>query len=153
MDKELLLKDVYEAMSSNYKTIILVDCVNENITVYRKNPLLPQEFWDDIAQNPSYDHLIKSYVSYMVIPEDREKMLDTVCLSSLKRILKKQSAFSYDYRIEISGKLQWYRIRITNLSDLNRFAVSFEDITEEIRNESAYFKTGHKILIIDSSKK
>lgn len=143
-----------EAMSFSYESIFMVDLVNGKIEVNRKNPKLPQVFWDFVATNPSYDELLLYYIKNGVVPNNQDQMYEAMCLESIREILKKQSSYSYDYRVKRTDDYVWYRMRVADFSadgELSLFAVGFEKITEEKRVEEFKYNNGKKVLIVEDT--
>lgn len=152
---QAFLEDVFKAMSSNYESIFLVDLEQNKITPYRRNPALPEAFWNYVDTNPTYDDLVLYYVNSRVADGDKQRMMRFVCYDMVQQILKKQTAFSYDYRVKNKDGFLWYRMRFAKISEGNeirRFAVSFENVSEERKQDVTFYKAGKKILIISESE-
>lgn len=150
-----LIEEILRALSSNFDSIFLVDTANKRINVYRKNVDLPKEFWDYVDTNPDYEELLARYVQSQVVEEDRNKIMELASLASLKEIIKKQTAYSLDYRVQTKDSPIWYRMKFAKLESENEFplfALGLENISNEKRDDAVYFKIGKKILIIDSDE-
>lgn len=155
-NQNLLTNRIFEAMGSNYDTVILVDLVGNKLEVYRKNPHMSQDFWDYVDTNPSYNELLAAYVRELVYYEDQSRMLELLDIESLKQIFRRQPAYSHTHRIKSKDRPIWYRIRVANLSEgeeLTTFAVVSENIYEEMINEgNGSHNKSARILVIENNQ-
>ncbi len=141
-DADLLKNRVIMSMGDDFKSIFYVDLVNRQLTAYRMNYRLPVSFWNYVATNPSYEDVMNMYIEGWVILEDKAWIREQTSIANLRRILRKEPAYSCDHRVSSGGKILWYRMKVVNLAEgdeLRRFAVGYADVTEEKNNYIEYF--------------
>jgi signal transduction histidine kinase/DNA-binding response OmpR family regulator len=102
---------IIEALSSEYDSVFLVDCIDDTAVSYRLSELMRHDYHLKGTETISWDVLVEDYAKKYVHPDDAEAFRDSVRMEPLRGQLRDKGRFSMDYRRVAGGEERFFRVK------------------------------------------
>lgn len=135
LNNEKKIESILSALSSNYEAIYFVDFDADVVEPYRQSDKIKSRIGAVIDTKPTYHEAFEAYLNNFMNDNWRngvEKLSDP---EYIKEKLRERSVFSYDYRYDYDGNINYYRFKISKIDegeDVHYAVAGFADITYEI---------------------
>lgn len=124
-----------QILCQNFESLYYVDFDSDYITPCRMSLPIQERFGEYFSSSPSYKEAMTLYVNSEVHPLDKEAMLKLADAKYLKKLFKNRQTYTFDFRVERDGKLNFFRFKISNLDSvekLRKAVIGVADVTEEM---------------------
>lgn len=129
--------EVIEGLSVNYEAICYVDLDRDQIIPYRLSVRTAALFYNKLTDR-AYSGYASSYVDMWVHPEDRELVAKATSPEYMKEKLEDCLTFYINYRVVVSGELQYIQLRVVNVSHeegVCQVVMGYRRVDEEIQQQ------------------
>ncbi len=129
--------EVIEGLSVNYEAICYVDLDRDQVIPYRLSVRTAALFYNKLTDR-AYSSYATGYVDMWVHPEDRELVTKATSPEYLKEKLEDCLTFYINYRVLVSGELQYIQLRVVNVSHeegVCQVVMGYRRVDEEIQQQ------------------
>lgn len=129
--------EVIEGLSVNYEAICYVDLDRDQVIPYRLSVRTAALFYNKLTDR-AYSSYASGYVDMWVHPEDRELVAKTTSSEYMKEKLEDCLTFYINYRVVVSGELQYIQLRVVNVSHeegVCQVVMGYRRVDEEIQQQ------------------
>ena len=129
--------EVLEGLSVNYEAICYVDLDRDQVIPYRLSVRTAALFYNKLTDR-AYSSYATGYVDMWVHPEDRELVTKATSPEYLKEKLEDCLTFYINYRVLVSGELQYIQLRVVNVSHeegVCQVVMGYRRVDEEIQQQ------------------
>lgn len=129
--------EVIEGLSVNYEAICYVDLDRDQVIPYRLSVRTAALFYNKLTDR-AYSSYATGYVDMWVHPEDRELVTKATSPVYLKEKLEDCLTFYINYRVLVSGELQYIQLRVVNVSHeegVCQVVMGYRRVDEEIQQQ------------------
>lgn len=129
--------EVIEGLSVNYEAICYVDLDRDQVIPYRLSVRTAALFYNKLTDR-AYSSYASGYVDMWVHPEDRELVAKTTSPEYMKEKLEDCLTFYINYRVVVSGELQYIQLRVVNVSHeegVCQVVMGYRRVDEEIQQQ------------------
>lgn len=138
LDEDLRRSEIISALASNFNSVYYVDVDEDKVYAYKVISAVKSSLGDKIQSIPGYADMMLAYVAQMVLPEDKETMLQETSIENLRKQFRQKNTYQHDYRIVRDGEVKYCRAKFVNISgvgELHRMVAGFADISSEKQRE------------------
>ena len=136
-DKETVAAqdNLIQALAIPYENIYAVNADTCEAVCFRMGQTMTDRYGQKFAAG-NYEYNIRTYIENDVLAEDRS-LFDPVCtVAGVNRLLHKNKTFSFNYRVNRSGQVQYFQCQLVKPNpDRNEFVVGFKNINNEKTQE------------------
>ncbi len=144
-------QSAFDALSSNYKNVYLLDLNKGTANVLkfidefkdsRLDELLDQEF--------PYETILNAWISDMIHPDDKDMLKKALSVDNLKEVFSKGDEFTGNYRMLIDGKVYNYQFNLKKINGNGKVIAGFQNIDkiiaehEEIERKEREMELAHQ---------
>ncbi len=129
--------EVIEGLSVNYEAICYVDLDRDQVIPYRLSVRTAALFYNKLTDR-AYSSYASGYVDMWVHPEDRELVTKATSPEYMKEKLEDCLTFYINYRVVVSGELQYIQLRVVNVSHeegVCQVVMGYRRVDEEIQQQ------------------
>ncbi len=129
--------EVIEGLSVNYEAICYVDLDRDQVIPYRLSVRTAALFYNKLTDR-AYSSYATGYVDMWVHPEDRGLVTKATSPEYLKEKLEDCLTFYINYRVLVSGELQYIQLRVVNVSHeegVCQVVMGYRRVDEEIQQQ------------------
>lgn len=128
--------EVIEGLSYNYDSILYADLDKNIVLPYRLSVRLERQF-DKKLQERELDWFLDDYVKVWVHPDDKKKVAAYTDPDYIRKTLKKDKTYYFNYRCIKDGEIQYIQLRISNVGEENisQIVMGYRNVDKEIIQE------------------
>ena len=130
--------DIIEILASEYTSVYYIDLTTDELDPYTMNAETENEFGSIFRSGIKYSDAFRMYVSTLVYPEDREKMLRAGSLYNIIKELNTKKTFITTYRSDNKGNPHYCEMKFVKVGEdesPQAVALGFADKNDELRRE------------------
>ena len=127
------------ALSQEYSSLFKIDAQTRRMTLYRTdsvsfNPVL----MDKLLALGDYELILNRYIDTFVVPEDRDRLRESIGLSVLMERVPEAGLYKLGYRRMMDGIISYFEMNLVKTVDSNgtvTFILGLRDVDEEARRQ------------------
>ncbi len=130
--------DIIEILASEYTSVYYIDLTTDELDPYTMNAETENEFGSIFRSGIKYSDAFRMYVSTLVYPDDREKMLKAGSLYNIIKELNSKKTFITTYRSDNKGSPHYCEMKFVKVGEdesPQAVALGFADKNDELRRE------------------
>lgn len=131
--KTITFAQIAESLAINYDLIYYVDITNSSYVCYQSNEIFGQLEVNKAGEDFFGGSL--SNIQKLVHEQDREKLAEFITKENMIATMENHKNCSVNYRMIVSGKVQYTRMTVRKSSDNTHFIIGVENVDEEIKKE------------------
>lgn len=131
--KTITFAQIAESLATNYDLIYYVDITNSSYVCYQSNEIFGQLEVNKAGEDFFGGSL--SNIQKLVHEQDREKLAEFITKENMIAIMENHKNCSVNYRMIVSGKVQYTRMTVRKSSDNTHFIIGVENVDDEIKKE------------------
>ena len=131
--KTITFAQIAESLATNYDLIYYVDITNSSYVCYQSNEIFGQLEVNKAGEDFFGGSL--SNIQKLVHEQDREKLAEFITKENMIATMENHKNCSVNYRMIVSGKVQYTRMTVRKSSDNTHFIIGVENVDEEIKKE------------------
>ena len=131
--KTITFAQIAESLATNYDLIYYVDITNSSYVCYQSNEIFGQLEVNKAGEDFFGGSL--SNIQKLVHEQDREKLAEFITKENMIATMENHKNCSVNYRMVVSGKVQYTRMTVRKSSDNTHFIISVENVDDEIKKE------------------
>ena len=131
--KTITFAQIAESLATNYDLIYYVDITNSSYICYQSNEIFGQLEVNKAGEDFFGGSL--SNIQKLVYEQDREKLAEFITKENMIATMENHKNCSVNYRMIVSGKVQYTRMTVRKSSDNTHFIIGVENVDEEIKKE------------------
>ena len=130
---------VSTALSQEYSSLFKIDAETRKMTLYRTDgvafdPVLKEK----LLLLEDYELILTQYIDVFVVPEDRDRLRESIVLSVLMEKVPEVGLYKLGYRRSMNGVISYYEMNVVKTVDSNgtvTFILGLRDVDEETRRQ------------------
>lgn len=131
--KTITFAQIAESLATNYDLIYYVDITNSSYVCYQSNEIFGQLEVNKAGEDFFGGSL--SNIQKLVHEQDREKLAEFITKENMIATMENHKNCSVNYRMIVSGKVQYTRMTVRKSSDNTHFIIGVENVDDEIKKE------------------
>lgn len=131
--KTITFAQIAESLATNYDLIYYVDITNSSYVCYQSNEIFGQLEVNKAGEDFFGGSL--SNIQTLVHEQDREKLAEFITKENMIATMENHKNCSVNYRMIVSGKVQYTRMTVRKSSDNTHFIIGVENVDDEIKKE------------------
>lgn len=131
--KTITFAQIAESLATNYDLIYYVDITNSSYVCYQSNEIFGQLEVNKVGEDFFGGSL--SNIQKLVHEQDREKLAEFITKENMIATMENHKNCSVNYRMIVSGKVQYTRMTVRKSSDNTHFIIGVENVDDEIKKE------------------
>ena len=131
--KTITFAQIAESLATNYDLIYYVDITNSSYVCYQSNEIFGQLEVNKAGEDFFGGSL--SNIQKLVHEQDREKLAEFITKENMIATMENHKNCSVNYRMIVSGKVQYTRMTVRKSSDNTHFIIGVENVDAEIKKE------------------
>ena len=131
--KTITFAQIAESLATNYDLIYYVDITNSSYICYQSNEIFGQLEVNKAGEDFFGGSL--SNIQKLVHEQDREKLAEFITKENMIATMENHKNCSVNYRMIVSGKVQYTRMTVRKSSDNTHFIIGVENVDDEIKKE------------------
>ncbi len=136
--KTITFGQIAESLASNYDDIYYVNIDDSSYVSYQVNNIYGQLEINDSGKDFFSEAIDK--LPRIVYGQDCEQVTDFLDKDSMISAMESRKRRSMDYRIMVSGRLEYVRMTVRKSSDGTHFIIGIENVDKEIRKEKQHLR-------------
>ena len=131
--KTITFAQIAESLATNYDLIYYVDITNSSYVCYQSNEIFGQLEVNKAGEDFFGGSL--SNIQKLVHEQDRVKLAEFITKENMIATMENHKNCSVNYRMIVSGKVQYTRMTVRKSSDNTHFIIGVENVDDEIKKE------------------
>lgn len=135
-EDQVRLASINKALSSNFKSVYLVDLENGSTRSYDISDVIRKEYGNKFSEGDYSSH-IQLYIRNSVYKADQEFFNHIIDVDHLKAAVSKEDSHTFNYRVIRDRAVQYFQCRIVKikLEEKDYCVIAFRDINAEVTKE------------------
>ena len=130
---------VSTALSQEYSSLFKIDARTRRMTLYRTDGItFDPVFLEQLLALGDYEIILSKYIESFVVPEDRERIRESIRLSVLLEKVPEVGLYKLGYRRIKNGVISYFEMNTIKMVDNNgmvTFILGLRDVDEESRRQ------------------
>ena len=127
------------ALSQEYSSLFKIDAKTRKMTLYRTDGMsMDPDILDELLALGDYERILSKYIDVFVVPEDRDRLRESIGLSVLMEKVPEVGLYKLGYRRIKDGIISYFEMNTIKLVDDNgtvTFILGLRDVDEEARRQ------------------
>ncbi|MGN1094271.1 MAG: ATP-binding protein, partial [Candidatus Neoclostridium sp.] len=127
------------ALSQEYSSLFKIDAKTRKMTLFRTDGIaFDPVLLDQLLAIGDYEEILSKYIDAFVIPEDRERMRESVALPVLLEKVPPVGLYKLGYRRIKNGTVAYFEMNTAKIADRDgtvTFILGLRDVDEEARRQ------------------
>ena len=127
------------ALSNEYSSLFKIDAGTRKMTLYRTDGIaFDPVMLENLLALGDYEIILSKYIDAFVVPEDRDRLRESVVLSVLMEKVPEIGLYKLGYRRIRDGIISYFEMNIAKTVDENgavTFILGLRDVDEEARRQ------------------
>lgn len=127
------------ALSREYSSLFKIDANTRKMTLYRTDGVaFDPEVLNKLLALEDYELILSKYIDTFVVPEDRDRLKESINLSILMEKVLEQGLYKLGYRRVKDGVISYFEMNTAKTVDSSgkiTFILGLRDVDEEVRRQ------------------
>lgn len=143
IDKEYKYTNTMMSLAGNFQAIYDIDISNGHYIVYSENNIYSDKITANIIDDNDFFGDVVTNIKKVVYRDDQQLVISNVTYDSFKKICRKDTEVSFEYRLLVDEQPQWYQMRIRKSpQEKHHILIGVFNVNEERVHE----KEMHEVL-------
>ena len=130
---------VFTALSQEYSSLFKIDAGTRKMTLYRTDGIaFDPVVLENLLALEDYEIILSKYINAFVVPEDRDRLRESIVLSVLVKKVPEVGLYKLGYRRIRNGVISYFEMNMVKTVDENgavTFILGLRDVDEETRRQ------------------
>lgn len=127
------------ALSQEYHSLFTIDAKTGKISLYRTDGIgMNYKQLSELMESYDYEEVFSDYIDNYVVPEDRERIRNSMGLDNLYECVPDVGLYKLGYKRKMDGIVSYYEMNIAKMTDEHgdiTFILGMHDVDKEMRRQ------------------